>query len=411
MNDTTEHPPADIEELRDSLVRELRDLRALRTSEVERAIRAVPRHLFVPEVPLSEAFAAQRAVVTKRDATGVSISSVSAVRVQAFMLEQAAIRPGMRVLEIGSGGYNAALIWELVGPSGEVTTIDIDPEVVERARRCLTAAGYERVRVMRADGEEGEPKQAPYDRILVTAGAWAISPAWVEQLAEGGRIVVPLRMRGLTRSVALEREDERLVSRSYELCGFVPMQGAGERRERLAILHEEEGREVGLRLDDEQSVDAERLGAALRRPPATAWSGVTVGGMEPFDDLDLWLATVLRDFALLAAGPAAREAGLVKSASPMGVPTLLDHGSGSFAYRTVRSTGEKDRYELGAYAHGPQAEAVADRLVRQIRDWDERQRGGPGPRFEVLPADTPHQQLPFGRVLDKGRTKVSISWP
>ncbi|HET9896690.1 MAG TPA: hypothetical protein VFQ44_17305 [Streptosporangiaceae bacterium] len=117
------------------------------------------------------------------------------------MLEQAAIEPGMRVLEIGSGGYNAALIAELVGPSGAVTTVDIDPDVTGRATELLAAAGYGQVRVVLADGTGGEPAGAPYDRIMVTVEAADIAPAWVTQLVPQGRLVVPLRVCSLTRSV------------------------------------------------------------------------------------------------------------------------------------------------------------------------------------------------------------------
>lgn len=92
----------------------------------------------------------------------------------------------MRVLEIGSGGYNAALIAELVGETGQVTTVDIDPDVADRAQSCLAAAGYHRVNVVVADAEGGVPKHAPYDRMIVTVGAWDIPPAWSDQLAEGG---------------------------------------------------------------------------------------------------------------------------------------------------------------------------------------------------------------------------------
>lgn len=85
---------------------------------------------------------------------------------------------------------------ELVGSEGTVTTVDIDPEVTDRACSLLGEAGYSRVNVVLADAETGVAEHAPYDRIIVTAGAWDIPPVWVEQLADGGRIVVPLRMRG-----------------------------------------------------------------------------------------------------------------------------------------------------------------------------------------------------------------------
>nr|WP_261554278.1 methyltransferase, FxLD system [Frankia tisae] len=401
--------PADVARLREELVRELRELKALVTPEVERAVRAVPRHLFIPEVPVEKAYAAEHHYVTKKDEHGVSISSVSAARIQVMMLEQAGVRPGMRVLELGSGGYNSALLTELVGEAGEVISIDIDEDVLDRARRLLPAVGYPDVRLVHADGEFGAPEHAPFDRIIVTAGAWDIPPAWVEQLADGGRIVVPLRMRGLTRTVAFDLDGGRLVARDYQLCGFVPMQGAGESRTDLVLLHGVAGEEVGLRLDDGQQVEAVALARALRQPRVERWSGVTVGGFEPFDNLDLWLATVLDGFVLLTGTVQARERGLVASVSPLGVATLADDDS--FAYRTVRPTSEeRTLFEFGVYGHGPNADALADRLVDQIRVWDRDHRRDQA-RIEAYPLTTPDDDLPAGRVIDKRHRRITISWP
>jgi protein-L-isoaspartate(D-aspartate) O-methyltransferase len=172
----------------DKIIAQRAELNAVLSSEVEAALRTVPRHLFAPGVPWETAYT-NDTVVTKRDEHGIALSSVSAPWLQAMMLEQAQLAPGMRVLEIGSGGYNAALIAELVGEEGEVTTVDIDSDVADRARRCLAVAGYRWVNVVLADAEGGIPDHAPYDRIIVTVGAWDIPPAWVDQLAEGGRLV------------------------------------------------------------------------------------------------------------------------------------------------------------------------------------------------------------------------------
>ncbi|MGH3992458.1 MAG: lantibiotic dehydratase, partial [Pseudonocardiaceae bacterium] len=180
-------------ELRGRLTDELVADGTIVSNQVEAAFRTEPRHLFSPGATLEESYA-QDIVATKRDEHGITISSVSAPRIQAFMLEQAGLHPGMRVLEIGSGGYHAALMAELVGADGEVTTVDIDPEVVDRARSCLTDAGYSRVNVVLADAEGGVPEHAPYDRIIVTVGAWDIPPAWVDQLTEGGTITVPFAL-------------------------------------------------------------------------------------------------------------------------------------------------------------------------------------------------------------------------
>lgn len=390
--------------LRAALVDQLRELGAVRTERVADAFRAVGRHLFLPGVSLADGYA-DDAVVTKRDGSGAALSSVSAPRLVAMMLEQLQVEPGHRVLEIGSGGYNAALLAELVGPNGSVTTIDIDPEVVDRARATLTAAGYPHVRALCADGEFGSPEHGPFDRIAVTVGAWDIPPAWADQLAEGGRLVVPLRLRGLTRSVAFEPEGGRLVGREYELCGFVPMQGTGANRERLVWLQEDE---VALRVDDGQPVDEDGLREALSAPRIEVWSQVTAGTGERLDGLHLWLAVSLPAFGLLTASQGAVDRGVVAHAWRLGVPATFD--AASFAYLTLRPTGpERQRFELGAYGHGHDGGKLAGAMVEHIRSWDGSSLDA---RIEAYPAGTPDDRLGSGAlVLDKRHTRVLVSWP
>jgi protein-L-isoaspartate(D-aspartate) O-methyltransferase len=403
------HATMDADALRGGLVEQIiarhEQLSVPLPREVEAALRAVPRHLFAPGVPPHEAYA-DDSIITKRNERGISLSSVSAPTVVAMMLGQLQVRPGQRVLEIGSGGYNAALLRELVGPDGSVTTIDIDQEVVDRARACLAAAGYSDVRALCADGEFGAARYGPFDRIIVTVGAWDIPPAWVEQLTEGGRLVVPLRTRGLTRAWALERSGGHLVNRAHMMCGFVPMQGIGEHRGRAIPLH---GEEVGLWVDEGQQLDAVALGEVLSTPRAQAWSGVTVRKREPFSDQDLWLATTLPGFGLLTARQEALDRGLVSPGWRLGTPALVD--GGNLAYRAKLRPADPDNtvFEFGAYAHGPDAARVADWLAEQIRQWDRRHR--PKPRMTVHPAGTPDADLPDGFVLEKRHTKIAISWP
>ena len=390
-------------ELRGRLVDELVAEGAIVSEQVEAAFRAVPRHLFAPAVPLEAAYA-KDIVVTKRDAHGITISSVSAPDIQAVMLEQAGLHTGMRALEIGSGGYNAALMAQLVGPHGEVTTVDIDPDVVERARRCLDAAGYPQVNVVLADAEDGVPQHAPYDRIIVTVGAWDIPTAWTAQLAASGRITVPLRMRGLTRSIVFEREGDHLLSRSAKVCGFVKMQGAGQYQERLLLLR---GQEIGLRFDDGWPAGPDALDGVLDTDRAEAWSGVVVGRREPFDTLQLWLATSLDGFCLIAVDREL-DSGLVTPVNRMAGPAVVE--GGSFAYLAVRPAGQ-DAVEFGAHGFGPDAEPLAEVLAGCVRVWDREHRAGPGPRIAVYPAHTPDEELPAGRVIDKRHVRVTISWP
>lgn len=386
------------------MVRELRESGDLRSEAVAGAVQVVRRDLFAPGEALEDAYQADQALVTKRDAQGLAISSLSATHIQVTMLEQAQIEPGMQVLEIGSGGYNAALIAELVGESGEVVSVDIDGDIVERARTCLQAAGYaDRVSVVQGDAEHGYAAGGPWDRIIVTAGAWDIPPAWTEQLAPGGRIVVPLRLRGLTRSVVLEHDGQHLASTGYRLCGFVPMQGCSSHEERLIPL---EGSEVALRVEEEQLLDVRGLQNSLQGPRLERWPGVEF--VRP-DETHFWIATAAPVFGLLTARNDAVERGLVARSATQSVPTLIR--GASFAYRTKRAIEGTDRFEHGVYAHGPEADAVADEYVELLRRFDRDVRDGPGAHIDVVPAAVPTSELPRGRVMEKRHTRVVVSWP
>ena len=243
IDDSTVRDP---DVLRANMVRALRDQEGIKSEPVAAAFAAVPRHRFAPEAPLELAYDLHRTVPVKKDEHGLDISVMSAAHLQAVMLEQAGVEPGMKVLEIGSGGVNAAYLQELVGPDGEVTTVDIDRDIIDRARLCLDDAGYTRVKTVVADGEGCVPNGGPYDRIIVTAAAWDIPPSWISGLTEKGRLVVPLTVCGTTRSIAFDRDGDGLLSRSYGLAHFVPMQGEGAAEERKAMLRDG----VALQTDD-----------------------------------------------------------------------------------------------------------------------------------------------------------------
>ncbi|QDY79128.1 methyltransferase, FxLD system [Streptomyces qinzhouensis] len=391
--------------LRAAMVRELRDLEAITADSVAGAVAAVPRHLFAVGEPLKAAYAANQALVIKRDEDGTALSSLSATHIQAVMLEQAGIEPGMRVLEVGSGGYNAALIAELVGKEGASISVDIDAEIVERARKCLDAAGYEQVQVVRADAVAGVPELAPFDRIIVTAGAWDIPSAWLDQLSERGRIVVPLRMRGLTRSIAFDRagggSEEELVSDSYRLCGFVPMQGAGAYTERL--IHVTDG--LALRVDDQkQDFDTDALAAAVRSARLEVWSGAA---FDLPDELELFLATNTPEMVMLHGSKDLVDQGLLALSVTRGVPALVS--GGSFAYRTKRANEETGGFESGVLAHGPDAEQVAARYAELLRRWasDHQRRGAARISYRPMPAGTAE---PSQGVVAKRLGAVAFSW-
>jgi protein-L-isoaspartate(D-aspartate) O-methyltransferase len=150
---------------------------------------------------------------------------------------------------------------------------------------------------------------------------------------------------------------------------------------RLVLLR---GEDVALRVDADQAVDADALRDALNLPRVVRESGVEIGGLESFDELDLFLATALDDFGLLAAKLDAIEGGLVERSARMGAKTAL--AGGSFAYRASQATSEdRTSFEFVAYGHGRDGEGIADEYVTLIREWDRVHRHGPGARIEVFP--------------------------
>ena len=197
-------------------------------SPVERAFRTVKRHWFLPETHLDQVYA-DVAVVTHRRPDGVPVSSSSQPAIMARMLQQLDALPGHRVLEIGAGtGYNAALLGQLVGPHGTVTTIDVDPEICAAAEGHLQVAGASNVSVVRGDGWAGVGGHGPFDRIEATVGVWDLSTRWVEQLRADGILVTPLWLRtGLQASVAFRRVNGGLEAVSIEPCGFMTLRGPG----------------------------------------------------------------------------------------------------------------------------------------------------------------------------------------
>lgn len=176
--------------LRDALVDRLKAVGHVWSPGVEAAMRAVSRHHFAPWLTLERAYEDSAfPILGSSEAAPATISQPAAV---AIMLEGFSLARGQRVLEIGAGtGYNAALMAHVVGEEGRVVTVDIEGWLVEAARERLESSGFGEVTVVHGDGGLGFGEVAPYDRIVATVGAWDIPPAWRDQLAEGGRIVVP----------------------------------------------------------------------------------------------------------------------------------------------------------------------------------------------------------------------------
>jgi protein-L-isoaspartate(D-aspartate) O-methyltransferase len=176
-------PAAGADGARERMIEEQLRTRDIRDARVLAAMRAVPRHLFVPE-PLRG-----RAYVDAPLPIGHA-QTISQPFIVAFMTQALAVEPRHRVLEIGTGsGYQAAVLSRL---AGRVYTIEIVPDLARRARTTLAELGYTNVEVREGNGYLGWPEHAPYDRIMVTAAPDAVPPALVAQLAVGGLMAIPV---------------------------------------------------------------------------------------------------------------------------------------------------------------------------------------------------------------------------
>ncbi len=190
--------------------------RGVRDPRVLAAMRTVPRHRFVPEQHLSAAYE-DRALPLS---AGQTISQPYMV---AHMTELLDVQPGMKLLEVGTGsGYQCAVLAAL---GGLVHTVERLRSLAQPAEELLTALGCPSVVVHVGDGSLGLPSEAPFDRIIVTAGAPRVPEALAEQLADGGRLVVPVGDPGQQVVVCVERRGRRTVETPGLGCRFVKLVG------------------------------------------------------------------------------------------------------------------------------------------------------------------------------------------
>jgi len=227
------------------LVEGLRQAGTIQSESVAQAFLSIPREAFVSSFFEQEKFVwtvhtpdgytpdawidaiyRDTALVTLIDERNYPASSSSAPAAMAMMLEALVVRPGMRVLEIGTGtGYNAAVLAYLVGDPALVTTIDVEEFLARSAQQALEAV-IGPVRVLVGDGYHGVPLHAPYDRIIVTASASTIPATWYEQLASDGCLVMILQ-GSLQKSglLVIKKQTNGCASGRFDpryLC-FMPM--------------------------------------------------------------------------------------------------------------------------------------------------------------------------------------------
>ncbi|MBN1137754.1 MAG: methyltransferase, FxLD system [Anaerolineae bacterium] len=411
------------------LVDTLRTQGFIHTQPVEEAFRTVLRHPFLPGQPCAEVYANQSIAIKVQGDEVISSSSQPAI--MATMLEQLALEPGHKVLEIGTGsGYNAALIAHIVGATGQVITVDIDQDLADAAREHLAAVGAHCVQVVCADGGYGYARAAPYDRIILSVGAWDIAPAWWEQLKPRGRLVLPLSLPGGQKSIAFEQQGDHLSSRSVMDCGFVNLRGA--------VANPHPGRRVQLGPEPgleawcgaEVPLVADKAYGWLTGPRVDWETNVEVAVCEVIGGLGMWLALREPNMARLAAWDELVTSDIVPPLYGLGQarkvvfsPVLVGEGGLAALMRPPGQAAPLTNYsEL--FAPGPSFplfvrqfgtdEGLARRLIDHIRAWDAANRPSTK-RLRVRAYRLETERVPpEGKgsiVVEKQWTQLVLDWP
>lgn len=206
------------EEERRKLVNNLKRLGRIYSREVEEAFLKIPRELFVPRDIRTLAYVDTPLEIGKGQ-------TISAPHMVAIMAEAFDLKKGQKVLEIGAGsGYHAAIISKIVGEEGHVYSIERIKSLAEFAKKNIKNAGIKNVTIITADGSEGLPKYAPYDRIYVTCAAPDIPPPLIEQLNDQGKLMVPVG-KMICELELLEKNGNRIRTKDLGGCAFVPLVG------------------------------------------------------------------------------------------------------------------------------------------------------------------------------------------
>ncbi|MCX8491906.1 MAG: protein-L-isoaspartate(D-aspartate) O-methyltransferase [Cyclobacteriaceae bacterium] len=200
--------------LRNNLVKKLR-LKGILDEAVLAAVGKVPRHVFFDDALLSHAYEDKAFPIGE----GQTISQPYTV---AFQTEKLSIKPGDKVLEIGTGsGYQAAILVEM---GAKVYTIEFQKRLYERTKEFLPTLGY-KPHFFFGDGSKGISAKAPFDKILVTAGAPVVPNALIDQLAEGGIMIIPVGDRDKQMMLKITKRNGKITKEEFDNFAFVPLLG------------------------------------------------------------------------------------------------------------------------------------------------------------------------------------------
>ncbi len=235
-----------IQKLNKRMIKEVQKKGFLKNSEYERAFLSIPRHIFIPslydiekqewkrfevdyskpqEEILKKIYVDSPLVINVENETVLSTSSQPTV--MAMMIEEAKLKNGDKVFEVGTGsGYNAGVISHIVGQNGKVITTELEKKVYEKAKANLKRSGIKNIEIYCMDGGLGYPKEAPFDKIIITTSSSDITEEWIRQLNIGGILVLPLVTRGIEAIVSLKKEDNKFLKGEIKYyVRFLTMRG------------------------------------------------------------------------------------------------------------------------------------------------------------------------------------------
>jgi len=208
------------DEQRSRMVKRLLEHGYISSPEVSLAMESVPRHLFVPQELQVSSYQDSPLYIGEGQ-------TISAPHMVGMMVENLDLKRGHKVLEIGGGsGYHAAVMAEMVRPDGHIYAVERIEALAGRARRNLQNAGYsDLVTLIVADGSKGLPDFAPYDRISVAAAAPSVPEPLKQQLADGGKLLVPVGGRWYQDLILVVRKGDEFMQENLGGCVFVPLVG------------------------------------------------------------------------------------------------------------------------------------------------------------------------------------------
>ncbi len=369
----------DPETLRTAMVDQLVASGTITAPAVLNAFRSVSRHAFAPGASLEAAYQ-DAAVPYEYCAPGVCLGPLPPPSALATLLEAGEVEPGMRVLEIGSGGYAAALLAHLAGASGQVVSVRLG---TPRAKTDPPGIGGATASARRF---------ASYDRIIVTAGTDEVPHEWVKALTPDGRLVMPLQVCARQqRIIAFTRDGDLLRSSSVIRIPSATF-GAGPTRP-YAIRLDEDG--SVLEFDDGAPEDAAELARLLSSSVVPEPTGVSVGALEPYADLVLYLCVTHPYLAHLSL--TRRLGGLPAPRSE--IPVFADrHGSIAL------------NFEFVACGLGPNGARAALLLAARITRWDTRLRGQ-DPEIIVSPIGFVPSGFEHEARIVRAHSTIHIAFP